>query len=344
LRRNDNDEVEILPLDSTDDRQLDAVMNLLADCDAVDRPTAAPQCRVAFTSFIRSRNPNFQQSRYSAQLAGQLAGSLWTAMPLTEDLDDLYLAISVHPRFRGRGVADQLMRHAIALATDNGRHRLLTEAFRPIPGNDDWADHGGFATRCGFQPVQTTTDRRLALRDVDQDAETEVFNNIAPSASDYELVHWSGDVPDEYATEIARLESRIRVDVPRGDAAVDAVDVDVTRMRRDEAAQRNAGVTRLTVAVRHRIDGRLAAYTRLHTSASTGEFARVAITLVDPAHRGRRLGTLVKVQLHRLARRELPAVRYIDTGNDDENSHIIAINDRLGYVPLGKWDHYRRII
>jgi hypothetical protein len=61
------------------------------------------------------------------------------------------------------------------------------------------------------------------------------------------------------------------------------------------------------------------------------------ITLVDPAHRGHRLGLWTKIENLRYAIDELPGMRYIDTWNATVNAHMIAINERMGFRPVDAW-------
>lgn len=75
----------------------------------------------------------------------------------------------------------------------------------------------------------------------------------------------------------------------------------------------------------------MAALTRVDVRPP-GDHGTIWLTIADPRHRGHRLGTIVKVKVHRRVRREFPRLRHIETGNADENAQMVAINDRLGYV------------
>jgi RimJ/RimL family protein N-acetyltransferase len=55
------------------------------------------------------------------------------------------------------------------------------------------------------------------------------------------------------------------------------------------------------------------------------------VTAVVPAHRGHRLGLLVKIAMLELLAEREPAIRRIYTGNAGSNAHMIAINEQLGY-------------
>ncbi|HEX2498098.1 MAG TPA: GNAT family N-acetyltransferase [Actinomycetes bacterium] len=59
-------------------------------------------------------------------------------------------------------------------------------------------------------------------------------------------------------------------------------------------------------------------------------------TLVLPAHRGHRLGLRIKIDNLLQVRTYEPALRLVDTWNADANSHLIAINEALGYRPVSR--------
>ena len=55
------------------------------------------------------------------------------------------------------------------------------------------------------------------------------------------------------------------------------------------------------------------------------------------AHRGHRLGLLVKVAMLEMLAGHEPRLERIVTGNADANEHMIAINTELGYQVLDHW-------
>ena len=50
-----------------------------------------------------------------------------------------------------------------------------------------------------------------------------------------------------------------------------------------------------------------------------------------PAHRGHRLGLLVKIAMMQLVSEHEPDVRHIQTFNAHTNDHMVAINQQLGF-------------
>jgi hypothetical protein len=55
------------------------------------------------------------------------------------------------------------------------------------------------------------------------------------------------------------------------------------------------------------------------------------LTAVTRAHRGHRLGLLLKVTMQEWLAEAEPGVRRMQTWNAEANDHMVAINDELGY-------------
>ena len=65
------------------------------------------------------------------------------------------------------------------------------------------------------------------------------------------------------------------------------------------------------------------------------------LTAVVRAHRGHRLGLLVKTAMLDMLADAEPQLEWIATGNAAENAHMIAVNERLGYeVVPPSWNTY----
>ena len=65
------------------------------------------------------------------------------------------------------------------------------------------------------------------------------------------------------------------------------------------------------------------------------------ITIVDPDHRGHRLGTIAKIENLRYAMSHEPALRIIDTWNAAVNDHMISINEAIGFRPVDSWNNWQ---
>ncbi|HLV59534.1 MAG TPA: hypothetical protein VKY81_11815 [Natronosporangium sp.] len=81
----------------------------------------------------------------------------------------------------------------------------------------------------------------------------------------------------------------------------------------------------------------------IHGDVEAGQLlGYIRTTVAHPDHRGHRLGTIVKIEAHRRIRRSFPNLRYIVTSNAESNAHMVATNDRLGYVPYQRGLNYQR--
>ncbi len=153
----------------------------------------------------------------------------------------------------------------------------------------------------------------------------------------YSVVDWIGATPDELLEDVAALESRIISDAPAGDLEIEPEAVDAARMRANDETMHQRGRRLFHAGARDDASGRLVAWTVLTFDADTPSHAWQLTTIVDPGHRGHRLGLLVKIANLNQTRSHEPAFRTVDTWNAAENAHMISINEALGFRPLDGW-------
>ncbi len=121
------------------------------------------------------------------------------------------------------------------------------------------------------------------------------------------------------------------MDAPLGDLEWQPEQVDAERIRATEAALEARGRRTYHCGALHEASGRLVAWTMLDRGETPTWHAWQQITLVDPAHRGRRLGLLVKIENLRHMLAAEPQLTAIDTFNAESNSYMIAINEAMGF-------------
>ncbi|MEU4782383.1 GNAT family N-acetyltransferase, partial [Micromonospora sp. NPDC023633] len=163
-------------------------------------------------------------------------------------------------------------------------------------------------------------------------------------AAGYRTVRWQGRTPGEYVADIAYLDGRLMADAPLGDVEWEPERIDVERVRGIERALEARGRRRYHTGVRHEASGQVVAWTLLDVGASADWHAFQQITIVDPEHRGHRLGLLAKVENLRHLLAHEPAVRAIDTFNAAENAHMVRINEQLGFRPVDGWTDWQLTI
>jgi hypothetical protein len=119
----------------------------------------------------------------------------------------------------------------------------------------------------------------------------------------------------------------------------------VERLVAQQQQDSTAPVTPLTSAVEHVPSGRLVAFSVLSVSDDVSKPVWQDDTLVLREHRGHGLGLLVKVaNLQTLQNRHPghPGHPSVLTFNAEENRHMLAINEQLGFVPVGYEGAWRK--
>src|SRR5690606_37915349 len=95
------------------------------------------------------------------------------------------------------------------------------------------------------------------------------------------------------------------------------------------------GSTLLTTVVESVAEGHLAGFTQLSVPPTASVPIEQRDTLVLREHRGHALGMLLKLENLALLARTDPGHPSITTWNADENRHMLAVNEALGFVPMG---------
>jgi GNAT superfamily N-acetyltransferase len=332
--------LELLRVDPEDREAVKRVHELFELVRATETPELPPVPEDRYAGALRHPPPRSEFRCYTAVEDG-LLGLLWIYLP-EDNAHYAELELVVHPEHRRRGVGTALLDHLLRLGRDEARSELVVQVRAPVEGGADRPDTGArFLERRGFTAALTEVDRRLAVADLDPAVEDRLLREATAAAADYDRVSWVGRCPDEYLEGLGRIDSMIFAEIPLGDLDLKPRTVDAEFIRtREERAEANGDAIVRTIAV-HRATGAVAANTVIY--AHQGEpHARQAITIVDPAHRGHRLGLLVKLVNLRQMRERFDHVTHVWTGNADTNANMVAINDLLGFRPVDARVSYKR--
>lgn len=281
-------------------------------------------------------------------------------LPDVENTDVAQLYFVTRAEHRRTGVGSALLADIQPLLLAEGRTTFLVYQFNPgepATGPDAVTALTGAGTvdrtapavrwllREGFTLEQCERPSMLVLGDhaALRTRTTALFDAASRAAGDdYELIGWTGPTPEEHLDHLAALCSRMSTDVPMGDLDLDEEVWDADRLRGVEDRMQARGYHWVLTAVRHRPTGALVAYTRLDWPERNHEGVWQEDTLVRSDHRGHRLGMLVKAaNLLRLIDANPLAAR-VHTWNAEENQHMLAINDALGFVRVGTEGAWRK--
>ncbi|MDA1360003.1 GNAT family N-acetyltransferase [Glycomyces luteolus] len=309
---------------------------------AAETPELAPVPAERYAGALEHPPPNSELQCRAAVEDGKVLGQLWIYLPHKENTHYVEAELAVRPDHRRRGAGTALLEHLLRFARDEHRSELVVTVRTAVDGGPSRPDTGArFLEKRGFTSALTEIHRNLELGDLDQTTESRLWDESITAAADYELVSWIGRCPEQYVEGLGRIDSQIFAEIPLGDLDLRprTVDADFVRTREDRAEAQGHTLVR-TIAV-HRATGEVAANTVIYVHAGE-EHAGQAITIVDPAHRGHRLGLLAKIANLRQLREHHPGVTTIWTGNADTNANMVAINDRLGFRPVDALVSYKR--
>jgi GNAT superfamily N-acetyltransferase len=282
---------------------------------------------------------------YLAELDGKPVGRLDCTFPVFDNLNNMFMQIDVVPEFRRQGVGRALWEKAVEVARANGRTTVMGGTAWTLPGLP--AGDGGagpaFTESLGFASANLPeVMRRFDLSTLDEGVLDAIYEKAKAKSQGYRLIRWIDDAPEEYIDDVAYLDGRLIEDAPMGDLAIEPERVDAARARNMERKAKLRGRTSYHTGAVHEETNRLVAWTTLAKDKELDWHCWQQITIVEPRHRGHRLGALVKVANLRFYLENEPATKIIDTFNAAVNSYMISINEEMGFRPLYSFQNWQR--
>jgi GNAT superfamily N-acetyltransferase len=276
--------------------------------------------RIRWTSGF---NGHPRQSWLGVDAGGEPVGCYLLTLPELENPTVGWCTLAVTPGRRRSGAGRVLLGHCTGQARLAGRLRLASEAKDDSPGS-------AFAAAAG-----ATSGIAEVIRELDIDAGLPgrlagLRASAAQHAAGYSLESWVGASAADTLDDQALLSAAM-ADAPR-DEGVEPEAWDAARITDLERICLGSGQQFYSVAARHDATGRLVAITQIFVEPETADWGFQMTTAVLPAHRGHRLGLLVKAEMLDLLAAHKPAIRHILTGNAESNRHMIAINEQLGFT------------
>ncbi|QDW61383.1 GNAT family N-acetyltransferase [Oerskovia sp. KBS0722] len=281
-----------------------------------------------------------------APVAGDVVGRGLVGLPQKGNTHLAIVYVGVDPAHRGQGVGAALWDECLRIARDAGRTVLLSDSAHapeppPGPGALDSPTGSGrvplddpgtrFALSRGFALEQVMRQSTITLPPRSEVVDPLRDAALATAGDHYRVHLWQDTVPEEWIDDFAVLETRMSTDAPSGglDLEEDPWDADRVRVASQSFADRGQGY--LVAVAEHVPSGRLAAFSMVSYPHDRAEVVIQEDTLVLREHRGHRLGMLVKIAVLDELARVRPSSRRIHTWNAQENQHMLAINEALGF-------------
>jgi GNAT superfamily N-acetyltransferase len=247
-------------------------------------------------------------------------------LDLTQNLENAYGGVYVHPRRRGEGLGREITTPMFDAIEADGRTRFALEI------NQGRAEEV-LAARAGMKPALTEKRSRLSLPDLDWSLMDRWVKKAEERASDYELLFFAGSVPDEHLEAFCGLTSVMNT-APRDDLEEEDEIITPEIWRDVEAKERARRTDILSYVARHKPTGGLAGFTTVFCPRLRPDLIWQGDTGVDPAHRNRGIGRWLKAAMALRIKESHPEARRIDTYNAGSNAPMLSINLEMGFRPI----------
>jgi GNAT superfamily N-acetyltransferase len=268
------------------------------------------------------------------RVEGRMVATAYVEGNLLDNLDLCELQVNVLPDVRRRGYGSALLARAEEVARERGRSTALAMVDWPYAAHPDGDGQPSieFGKAHGYAMALVDIQRRLDLP-----VEDATLDRLAADAAEhhvgYTLRSWKGPVPDELLQGWAEVTSSLMTEAPTGDIAREPETPDPAVVREAEAL---AAQQKRELYATAALDaaGTVVAYTNFGVNTEGSPRAYQWGTLVRPEHRGHRLGLAVKVANLRQLQRARPDLGQVITWNAEVNTHMIGVNEQLGFVPV----------
>ncbi len=269
---------------------------------------------------------------------GAVRGAAWVWLYNADNRHLAWMALSVHPEHRRRGVGTALLAGVEDFARARGR-TTVGVWHDELPGEVGRSAGRAFAEHHGYQQAQSNIRRSLAVP-APPERMAALAAEVAPFTAGYRAETFVGPWPDEWVPARLEFGRRMSTDAPLGEVDREEERWDAGRLRAVERSFEAQERDHLVAVMVEESTGDPVAFSEIAVPRGAPSLAYQHDTLVLPEHRGHRLGTAVKLaNLEQLARYS-PATTSVVTYNAADNAHMIAVNEALGCVVTaqsGNW-------
>ena len=316
--------------------EMAAVAAASMDADGVGTPKLVGPNRLMAWRYMSDSRP--VGGLFVARDGRDVVGYADMNLPRDDNTDAAAPRGHVHPDHRRRGIGTALLEACTDLARSEGRTRFSGGAFTTTPGIAFLRSHG-WTTEGNARMVV----RRVDLHETPASTWQTLHDEAEAHAGAYELVRIAGPAPEGRIEDLVALHDAIN-DAPIEDPDNEPDVWSADRVRRYDAAMAARRQTTYRVLARHRTTGAWAGMSLLCVDEFQPSIAFQEDTTVVRAHRGHRLGLLLKADMLRWLTDERPEVSATDTWNATDNHHMIAVNERLGCRVVAEFQGARHVL
>jgi GNAT superfamily N-acetyltransferase len=256
--------------------------------------------------------------------ATEPVGVLDVAVPKRDNRHLVWAEVTVHPEHRRRGHGSAMVAEVVRRTQEEGRDTIW------LGTAEDDDDSRAFLEHRGFRYASHDARRRQVLAEVDWAAVDQLEASAQEAAAAYAVERLTPPLTDDVLAELVEVTAAIN-DAPMGELTWERDHVDVQRLKDMQTARAGVGSHLYQVVARHRDTGEVGGHTVVVTHPLEAGWGHQGDTAVSRAHRGRRLGLLVKIEMMRWLAEVEPQLKVVETWNQADNTFMINVNEAIGY-------------
>ena len=327
-------DLEIRPFTPDETEAVRTSREILDEVSAVDSPWDHPWLPDRYEMMLRRGWDGEPSQPFLAMVGDRAVGTAHLHLSERDNTHLAWLWLAIRPDERRRGYGSAFFELMAEQARRAGRTSL---------GTDGWESERttAFAARFGLERRSQGIMRRQHLAELAPGQVQRLFDEASAMAGDYELVRILGRTPAELVEPMAELMAVIN-DAPTDDLDIEDEVFTPERLAAYEESTITRGNRLYRLVARHRGTGELGGHTVVAVEEQRPSLADQHDTAVARAHRGHRLGLLLKAGMLLWLAEAEPQLETIDTWNAESNDHMIAVNEALGYRVMGRELQFQR--
>ncbi|WP_432898097.1 GNAT family N-acetyltransferase [Micromonospora matsumotoense] len=317
--------IDISPLSLESPTSIEEWVHVSEAVRRYDLPIIPSTTRSDIERALRHPWPGLTELGFVVRADGEPVGQFGLAFQ-QNDATTAALELGVSPNHRRRGFGRQILRAVEDVAHGHGCRTLSSDALVDHPAVS--VGSGGasvFARAEGYSTDGPDLNYRLHTEGTDERRLDLALERGWAKATGYRVVSWIDRTPKELVDSVAYLNGQ-----------------DTDDYHETERLTQERGRTVYHTGMVHEGSDRLVSWTSLSFQSEHPWHGSQHNTIVDPPHRGRRLGLVSKVENLRFFLRHQPQVTACDTLNAADNHPIISINEELGFVPTHAFTSWSR--
>lgn len=317
-----------------DPAKVDEVVAVLGAAHRHDLPDDA-----AFTpgwEALRILNPSPDEptTHWVAVAGGEVVGHAQLTLPELDNPTNSIGNVTVRPASRRQGAGRLLWDHITDLARADHREFVFFDAKEGGPGE-------GFAKAINAELGIYSARRTLIVDDTVRATALALEGSARAAGAGYEVHLFQDRTPEQFLAGSAYLWGRMSTDAPLENLALQPEAYDGARLRSREEAGLKQGLVVYNALAVESATGAVVGMTNIGMAPEDPTYGWQWNTIVDPDHRGHRLGTWIKAAnlIHVLEHQ--PELRTVLTWNAASNDHMIAVNEAMGFRLWDNWGEWQ---